>query len=115
MTTDMNACDLGTCEIVKLDWLLESVEAKKPLPGKGYTFDSPDGGDGGNGDGGKNGDDKSRKNGKSKKRTLEDTLHDHTDESSKKMRDGQKASSKKLVVPVDEGFYGPGKLPKGSY
>lgn len=95
------------------------MNERKPLPAKKYLVGS------GGGDGSKNGttkDDKNGKNGKddskqdaggkksSKKRALDDTLDDTTDanganedESNKKLKDAQKASSKKLNIPVDEG------------
>ena len=106
------------------------MKAKKPLPTKKYLFSSD-----GSGDGDKNGT-KDSKNGKdhdskqdgdekksSKKRTLDDALDDANDasgadedESNKKLKDGQKASSKKLNIPIDEGcFLGSGGKSHGGY
>lgn len=103
---DKSACGISTCEVVGLDWLLESVDAKKPLPTKKYLLGSDVAGSDGHQqddqDGGK----------KSKKRTIDavdgtKTGKDADDESNKKVKDEQE---KKLNVPVDEGFSQSGML-----
>lgn len=102
---------------MNLDWLLDSVEAKKPLAGKAYLLtaegDHDDDGDGDDDDGSnktrtsnkrkqdkQDGDDKA-----SKKRTDVPCIDDTKNGDGKKMKDAQKASSKKLNIPVDEGCY----------
>lgn len=148
MTTDQAASKSATCQIVSIDWLVESAAKKKPIAEKPYlldagsTTDAADGADGAddtkqNGkrptrkaatkaahkdadDAGcqdANGDDKKavKKGAKSaaatktdKKRTIKD--EDDDDEAddkatvNKKPKNSQKASSKSLVVPVDENF-----------
>ena len=112
---DKHACFLNTCEIVNLDWLLDSVEAKKPLAGKSYllTAEGNDDGDGDDDEGSnktrtsnkrkkneQDGDDKA-----SKKRTDTACIDDTKNGEGKEMKDAQKASSKKLNVPVDECCY----------
>lgn len=105
---DKTAYWIRTCDVVSLDWLLESVDAKKPLPVKKYLLGS-DGADG-SGDG----DDEDKKDvqdgeKKTKKRTIDavddSTDKDAKDESNKKAKDGPE---KKLNVPVDEGFQSSG-------
>jgi len=109
--TDKAACGISTCEVVNLDWLLESVEAKKPLPVKSYLFTTDLSSPAAQANGGAKADkkeDKEVKKGKGKKRTHEDAMGTNgrangDEDESKKMKDSQKASSKKLVVPLDEG------------
>ncbi|KAE8153467.1 poly polymerase catalytic domain-containing protein [Aspergillus avenaceus] len=112
------ACKVYSCNIVSLQWLLESDEAKKPLPAKAYLL-TP----------GKNDatqdDDQSEEDAadskKKKKRTLEEVLEiedpskkksraseeaEEIGEASskgKKAKDAQKLSSKTSNVPVDGG------------
>ena len=100
---------------MNLDWLLDSVEAKKPLAGKAYLFTAE--GDDDNGDGDE--DESSNKTRASNKRKKDEqdgddkaskkrndtTCIDDTENGDDKMKDAQKASSKTLNVPVDEGCY----------
>ena len=107
------ACGISTCEIVNLAWLLESVEAKKPLPAKSYLFknDSSSPVPQGNGDATavKKEKEVNKEKGGAKKRAHDDLVgangaaNGEGEDGSKKMKDSQKASSKKLVVPLDEG------------
>lgn len=87
--------------------MLESVDAKKPLPVKKYLLYS-DGASGGD-DGKQNDQDDGKK---SKKRTIDAVGgskgkkdDDAKDESSKKAKDGL---GKKLSIPIDEGFQSTG-------
>ena len=105
---------------MNLDWLLDSVEAKKPLAGKAYLFAAEGDDNNDDGDDGDDDDDSSnktkasnkRKQGKqdgddkaSKKRGDVACIDDTKDGDGKKLKDAQKASSKKLNIPVDEGCY----------
>ncbi|KAL4889345.1 poly polymerase [Aspergillus ambiguus] len=88
------------CNIVSLDWLIESDQAKKLLPEKSYTLgpkpkDSKK----------STKDDDDTDKPQQKKRTLEEALEIEGDTANKKPKDGQKSSSKSLNVPVDEGCY----------
>lgn len=98
---------------MNLAWLLESIEAKKPLPVKGYLFTSDSSSPvlQGNGDATAVKEEKEvkKEKGGAKKRTHEDAIgtneaaNGEDGDESKKMKDSQKASSKKLVVPLDDG------------
>lgn len=112
--TVKTACGISTCEVVNLAWLLESVEAKKPLPVKSYLFtnDSSSPVPQGNGDATavkKEEKEVKKEKGGAKKRTHDDAIgangaaNGEDEDESKKMKDSQKASSKKLVVSLDEG------------
>lgn len=119
-----SACNSDKCHIVSLDWLLESVESKKPLPEKGYALgqtassqsaqeDSKDNVKVKNGDGTKATAGKTKKvktepeekNGDaaktaSKKRAIKQE-DGEVDDSNKKQKDSQKAGFKPLNVPVE--------------
>ncbi|KAJ5306865.1 hypothetical protein PENANT_c003G07507 [Penicillium antarcticum] len=92
------ASAIANCHIVSLSWLTESAEAKKPLPEKQYVLGQaqptpqPDTEKNGSG---------TDKKAETKKRAVKD---EPTEEPNKKLKDIQKASSKSLNVPVDEGF-----------
>ncbi|KAJ5766152.1 uncharacterized protein N7511_003768 [Penicillium nucicola] len=92
------ASAIAKCQIVSLAWLTESTEAKKPLPEKQYLLGQaqltpqPDATTDGNG---------TDKKPATKKRAVKD---DPAGKPNKKVKDIQKASSKTLNVPVDEGF-----------
>lgn len=104
---DKQASAVTGCQIVSLDWLTESTEKKKPLPegryilGKGANHPAaqpeptpePDTKKNGNG---------TDKKPESKKRSA--VKDEPAEEPNKKLKDIQKASSKFLNVPVDEGF-----------
>lgn len=102
---------------MNLDWLLDSVEAKKPLAGKAYLFTAEGDDNNGDDDDVDDGSNKTRTSNKrkqdkqdgddkaSKKRTDVACIDDTTNGDGKEMNDAQKASSKTLNVPVDEGCY----------
>ena len=96
--TDVQATKVYNCKIVSVDWLIDSDEAKKPLDEKNYLFNSNS-----KSDDEDSGDEK-------KKRTLEEALDLTDDRASKKPKDAQKANSKALNVPVDEGCHLKGEL-----
>jgi poly [ADP-ribose] polymerase len=95
---DTQASAIPNCKIVSLAWLTESAEAKKPLPEKQFVLGQalpspqPEIKKSGNG---------SEKKTETKKRSVKD---EPAEEPNKKLKDIQKASSKSLNVPVDEGF-----------
>ncbi|UDD55742.1 hypothetical protein AFCA_003335 [Aspergillus flavus] len=93
------ACNVYDCNIVSIDWLLESIDAKKPIPEKPYLLNRKDAKSDDKKDDEKN--DKKEK----KKRTLEEALDVSEESSNKKAKDAQKLGSKTLNVPVDEGCY----------
>ncbi|PLB54116.1 poly polymerase [Aspergillus steynii IBT 23096] len=88
-TKYVQATKVYNCNIVSVNWLVDSHEANKPLPEKAYLFgtksDDEDSGD------------------EKKKRTLEEALDLTDDRANKKPKDAQKANSKAINVPVDEG------------
>ncbi|KAH8432738.1 putative poly(ADP)-ribose polymerase PARP [Aspergillus melleus] len=92
-TKYVQATKVYNCKIVSVDWLIDSHEAKKPLDEKDYLFNSNS-----KSDDEDSGDEK-------KKRTLEEALDLTDDRASKKPKDAQKANSKALNVPVDEGCH----------
>ncbi|KAJ5338000.1 hypothetical protein N7452_004728 [Penicillium brevicompactum] len=93
------AHSLPNCQIVSLSWLLESVQAKKPLPESNFAF--------GNGSTSQadtksqNGNDDTEVKPKTKKRSAS---KDEAPESIKKSKNSQKATTKCLNIPIDEGF-----------
>ncbi|KAE8371076.1 poly polymerase catalytic domain-containing protein [Aspergillus bertholletiae] len=93
------ACNVYNCNIVTIDWLLESIEAKKPVPEKSYLLGRKDA----KADDKKDEEDTDKK--EKKKRTLEEVLDVSEDISNKKPKDAQKMGSKTLNVPVDEACY----------
>ncbi|KAJ9207153.1 hypothetical protein DTO164E3_427 [Paecilomyces variotii] len=109
----IQAMKVYTCDIVTLDWLLESVEAKKQLPGKDYLFETKKKNDTKDDDASADDTKDSKKSKKSKeddkppkKRPLEEALKEEDDgHLDKKQKDGQLAKSKDLKVDVDDGCY----------
>ncbi|GAB1211933.1 hypothetical protein ATERTT37_001057 [Aspergillus terreus] len=93
------ATKVYNCNIVSLDWLIESDKAKKPLPEKSYVLgaDSKD-----SKSDAKDGDTEKPEK---KKRTLEEALEIEEDGANKKPKDGQKKGAKSVVVPVDDCCY----------
>lgn len=88
-----------------MDWLIQSVKSKKILPESKYTFDDKSA---------QQTDTKTQKKGngdtldkstdvkpKLKKRGASD---DEESDSKKRVKDSQKASTKSLNIPIDEGF-----------
>lgn len=147
--TDQAAVKSATCQIVSIDWLLESAAKKKPISEKAYLLDAGGAADAADGADAKddtkqngkkptrkatakaadrngddvdsqdaNGDDNKavKKSAKStgaaktdKKRAVKEEDDDDDEEepsntSNKKQKSSQKATSKALVVPVDELF-----------
>ncbi|KAF5854804.1 hypothetical protein ETB97_011334 [Aspergillus alliaceus] len=98
------ACNVYTCNIVSIDWLVESIEAKKQLPVKTYLL-SPDKKDANTN--GKQDEEEPVDKKEKKKRTLEEALHINEDTSNKKPKDAQTMGNgiKTLNIPVDEGCY----------
>lgn len=106
-----------TCDTVKLDWLVESVEAKKRLPEEDYLFETKkkndktdDKKDDESSVDDKKNSKKSKKSDKEdkapKKRTLEEVLNEeHDGHPEKKQKDGQVAKSKDVKVDVDMGCH----------
>jgi poly [ADP-ribose] polymerase len=101
---DKQASAVADCQIVSLDWLIKSAEKKKPLPegqyvlGQGAALQakpSPEPDTKTNGSG-------TDKKPETKKRSA--VKDEPAEEPNKKLKDIQKASSKFLNVPVDEGF-----------
>ncbi|RAL13116.1 putative poly(ADP)-ribose polymerase PARP [Aspergillus homomorphus CBS 101889] len=82
------ACKVPYCNIVSLDWLVDSDAAGKRLPEKDFLLDTKT-------------DDKTDE-GEKKKRTLEEALGVNEDGTSKKLKNAQKAGTKSLNIPVDE-------------
>ncbi|KAI9038281.1 putative poly(ADP)-ribose polymerase PARP [Aspergillus affinis] len=89
----IQATKVYNCNIVSVEWLIDSHVANKPLDEKDYLFKSNSNS---KSDDEESGDEK-------KKRTLEEALDLTDDRASKKPKDAQKANSKALNVPVDEG------------
>ena len=85
--------------MVSLDWLLESIQAKRPLSEKKYTLTSSKPSDGQ--DDQKDGNKEVAARGN--KRTIE-AEDSETDGQVKKQKDDQKAICRPLTVPVDEAF-----------
>ncbi|CAG8192223.1 unnamed protein product [Penicillium olsonii] len=106
--SDKKANSLPNCQIVSLSWLLESVQAKKPLPESKYTFDdeeqtpqtSTTKQENGDVDGDAT-DTVAETKSKAKKRSASG---EETGASKKKAKDIQKATTKYLNIPIDEGF-----------
>ncbi|KAF7591625.1 hypothetical protein BBP40_001264 [Aspergillus hancockii] len=94
------ACKAYNCNIVTINWLLESIDAKKPLPEKPYLLSSNKNDT--KADSEEDQDEATSKKDK-KKRTLEEALEISEPSTSKKVKDEQKLSSKTLNVPLDEG------------
>lgn len=132
MSVDKQACNVPGCEVVSLEWLLDSQKAGKPLACKPYLLMSGavSVGQGQNGDataatapapapatGAATG---ATTAPKTNKRKLADANADtadgmadangngNGDEANKKQKDAQKASTKSLNVPLDEGCTMPG-------
>ncbi|KAL1851169.1 hypothetical protein Plec18170_006493 [Paecilomyces lecythidis] len=116
----IKAMKVYTCDTVKLDWLIESVEAKKRLPEEDYVFETKkknDKTDDKKDDKSSVDDKKNSKNSKKskksdkedkapKKRTLEEVLNEeHDGHPEKKQKDGQVAKSKDVKVDVDMGCH----------
>lgn len=109
--TDAKAIKIYNCEIVSIDWLLDSQKEGKPLAVDNYalgiTKDRVDAKNKANG----------KKDSPKKKRTLEEVLHEGEDEDDKedgarkRVKDAQTVGSKKLNVPVDEACYLQGDCP----
>ncbi|XHG00308.1 hypothetical protein AWENTII_003772 [Aspergillus wentii] len=114
---DQQASSCSSCQIVSIDWLLESDKAKKPLPEKSYLFVSAQAApkqDAVNGI--------ADKPEKKKRATRQDNKQNGAADkvetkkraspqpsgsgntSEKKPKSAQKASSKSLKVPVDESY-----------
>ncbi|KAI9371850.1 poly polymerase catalytic domain-containing protein [Aspergillus egyptiacus] len=97
------ACSLKKCEIVSLDWLLDSDKAKKPVSEKPYHFGAPS---------------ESQANESvdappkpEKKRSAKAALEADEDGSNKKLKDGIEDAqivtsdkADKVKVPLDEGY-----------
>lgn len=112
---DQAACSCTNCQVVSLDWLLESVKAKKPLAEKAYLLGTTQNGNRQdakkdihkNGqktaqkDAKKTDDDAGEQTGKKRDVTAIDGA---VEDPNKKRKDSQKASFKSLNVPVDEAF-----------
>ncbi|KAJ5591917.1 uncharacterized protein N7459_002286 [Penicillium hispanicum] len=93
------ASESTNCQIVSLEWLLESIKAKKPLPEKNHT---PGSGQVPAAQNGQKGNDKrTEKTGDKRAVKEEDT---NQDDDNKKQKDSQRTSFKPLNVPVDEEF-----------
>ncbi|KAJ5581077.1 hypothetical protein N7450_007378 [Penicillium hetheringtonii] len=99
------ACNSDKCQIVSLDWLLESVKANKPLSEKAYVLgqSQPAQGDTKNGNAETMKQEPEENNGatKSKKRGIKKE-NDQEEEPNKKQKDSQRAGFKSLNVPIDE-------------
>jgi poly [ADP-ribose] polymerase len=135
MSADKQACDVPGCEVVSLEWLLDSQKAGKPLACKPYLLMAGGGAVGQ----GQNGDatptptvpapapasapapaTRATTAPKTNKRKLADANADtadgmadangngNGDEANKKQKDAQKAGTKTLNVPLDEGCTMPG-------
>ncbi|KAJ0423742.1 poly polymerase catalytic domain-containing protein [Aspergillus carlsbadensis] len=103
-TKFQQACGIQKCEIVTLNWLLDSDQAKKPASEKSYHF------------GTHNPENKSQTDAApakaEKKRSAKDALDADDDETNKKLKNGvedaQRVTSEKvgkLKVDIDEGYY----------
>ncbi|KAH1474996.1 hypothetical protein KXX26_004455 [Aspergillus fumigatus] len=125
------ACNVPGCDVVSLEWLLDSQKAGKPLASKSYflTAGAASVGQGQNVDGTGTGTAPAPASGattatapKTNKRKLADANDDtagsavdangasNGDEANKKQKAAQKASTKSLNVPVDEGCTMPGAV-----
>ncbi|PYI13248.1 poly polymerase [Aspergillus violaceofuscus CBS 115571] len=84
------ACKVPYCNIVSLDWLIDSETAGKRLAEKDFLLD--------------NANDKTKTDGEEtkKKRTLEQALGVNEDGTTKKLKNAQKAGTKALNIPVDD-------------
>ncbi|PKY01168.1 poly polymerase [Aspergillus campestris IBT 28561] len=101
----IKAIKVYNCEIVSIDWLIESQKEGKPLAVDDYALgiskDKVDGKNKANG----------TKESPKKKRTLEEVLHedvdgdDDEDSARKRVKDAQTVGSKKLNIPVDEACF----------
>jgi poly [ADP-ribose] polymerase len=98
------ACGIQKCEIVTLNWLLDSDKANKPVSEKSYHF------------GTHNPENKNKSDSApakaEKKRSAKDALDADDDETNKKLKNGvedaQRVTSEKagkLKVDIDEGYY----------
>ncbi|KKK26234.1 hypothetical protein ARAM_004958 [Aspergillus rambellii] len=103
-TKYQQACNLKKCEIVSIDWLLESNKAKKPVSEKSYHFGAANGT-------AKANDSAAPVKAEKKKRTAKVALdedEDDEDDSNKKpkadVENAQMATSKTVKVPVDESY-----------
>ena len=101
--SDKKASGLPDCQIVSLDWLLESGNAKRLLPESMYAFDKESTGQVSQNQNNGNGDtEKKAKDVKpAKKRNASE---EEAPDSKKKIKDSQKATTKSLHIPLDEGF-----------
>lgn len=124
MGADKQACNLPGCDVVSLEWLLDSQKAGKPLASKTYllTSGAVSGGQGQNVDGTATAPATATATGatiapKANKRKLADANDDiaadangasNGDEANKKQKAAQKASTKPPNVPIDEGCTMPG-------
>jgi poly [ADP-ribose] polymerase len=102
---DKKASGLPGCHVVSLEWLLESTQARKPLPESKYAFNKEskvqvDTAAQKNGNG-KNTEKKPKDVKPTKKRGASE---EEGSESKKKVKDSQKATTKSLNIPIDEGF-----------
>ncbi|GIK00388.1 hypothetical protein Aspvir_004411 [Aspergillus viridinutans] len=122
------ACNLPGCEVVSLEWLLDSQKAGKPLASKTYLLTSGAASVGQDQNGGASTSatatsaPTSPTAPKTNKRKLADANADavdgvvdangdsNGDEANKKQKDAQKASAKSLNVPIDEGCTMPGAV-----
>ncbi|OJJ96397.1 hypothetical protein ASPACDRAFT_81570 [Aspergillus aculeatus ATCC 16872] len=84
------ACKVPYCNIVSLDWLIDSETAGKRLAEKDFLLDSAS--------------NKAKTDGEEtkKKRTLEQALGVNEDGTTKKLKNAQKAGTKALNIPVDD-------------
>ncbi|KAJ5625486.1 hypothetical protein N7510_001795 [Penicillium lagena] len=96
-TKYLQAAKRATCQIVSLDWLLDSVEAKKALPEKPYLLAS---GDPSTKDGNLNG--SAAEKNEDKKRPANGAAE--AEPTNKKLKNAQIASSNSLKVPADKAF-----------
>ncbi|PYH40704.1 putative poly(ADP)-ribose polymerase PARP [Aspergillus saccharolyticus JOP 1030-1] len=87
------ACKVPYCNIVSLDWLLDSETAGKRLAEKDFLLGTADS---------KGQSDGEADEGTKKKRTLEQALGVNEDGTSKKLKNAQKAGTKPLNIPVDD-------------
>jgi poly [ADP-ribose] polymerase len=132
------ACNVPGCDVVSLEWLLDSQKAGKPVAPKAYLLTagaaSVGQGQGQNVDGTATAPATATATGattatapKTNKRKLADVNADTTDgaadangasngdEANKKQKDVQKASTKSLNVPIDEGCTMPGMYLLGEW
>lgn len=117
---DEQAAKLDGCQVVSLSWLLDSVKAKKKVAERDHSFDAPTASSTADSasanattDGTSTTNDKAASQDSkvtSKKRS---SVADsgQSEKRSKKVKDDQSASSKHLMVEVDECYPSPGKMP----